>query len=147
MAVNSKQLVYLNEMGIALWQRKNNPSIADTKLCAPSTATNIEEQQPAHELKNETAIDVIEVSLSTLNQSQLFRDILTLLGCTTADISEHHQYLDCGLFNWQFSSNQEISYKNNQLFTPTIEKISGDSECKKRLFATIFEHNLMQNNQ
>lgn len=147
MAVSSKQFVYLNEMGIQLWQRKSIPTIDESHSSHASTSTETQELQNSPELKDETKSDVINVSLSALAQTQCFQDILTFLGCSSADFSEHHDHFDCGLFNWQFSSSNDINFQNNRLRTPNIEKISANIEIKKSLFSTILKHDLFLKNQ
>jgi len=127
MAITSRQFDQLCEMGINLWQKRdlNSQNKEDSK-------------QYAHQNQQ---------SLDNLAKKTIFSDILLSLNLTVGEISAQNNYLDVGMFNWYFISEDteqatqpvqnKISYTGNKLITPSIDTIAQSATLKKQLWHTI----------
>lgn len=126
MAITVKQFEQLNEMGISLWQSRTTEKTDDS-------------QQISYLAQSQK-------SLTNLFDQTLFNDILRCLNLTIGEIKAQDNHLDAGLFNWYFidkvfdTEDEEkttISYIDNKLTTPCIEKIALSAQLKKQLWHTV----------
>jgi len=123
MNINQHQFEQLTEMGISLWQQRTTPSQNDT---VPSQS------------KNNPVIDLDE-----LTKQQLFNDILLAAGLSIGEVDHQGDHLSLGLFNWYFTKNSvdKIQWHEQQLFTPSISKISTSPVLKKQLWQLLSKYN------
>jgi len=124
MSIDQRQFEQLSEMGIKLWQRRETPESANTAKLNKET----------YQVTN----------LTTLVKNQCFNDILRAFDLTIAEITQQADHLDLGLINWYFidsiddkEDEDQITYLNNKLVTPTISLISQSNKLKKLLWQTI----------
>ncbi len=121
MSITQYQFEQLTEMGISLWQSRTCDNHSDTT-------------------KAET-INYLDVDLAMLAKQQLFTDILLAAGLTIGEVRHQGDHLDLGLFNWYFTAEQpqsqsssQLQWKEQQLFTPSIDNISKSPALKKQLW-------------
>jgi DNA polymerase III psi subunit len=130
MAVNQRQFDQLTEMGISLWQHKVVPG--------KHNSSNIDNDKPVINYLEQT-----EKTLSDLFTKQIFIDILQSVDISIGEVSHKENHLDLGLFNWYFNSTENdkaaIYCDNNNLFSPSIAKISQSPTLKKQLWQTIIK--------
>jgi DNA polymerase III psi subunit len=128
MAVNQRQFDQLTEMGISLWQHK--------LVTSKYNSSNIDRNKLVMNYSEQT-----EKTLSDLFTKQIFIDILQSVDISIGEVSHKEKHLDLGLFNWYFNSIENdkaaIYCDNNNLFTPSIAKISQSPALKKQLWQTI----------
>jgi len=123
MSITSKQLTYLNEMDIQLWQKKDQLKVQNV---------------PKESCTEQTLSDsLLTISLDELQSKQLFLDVLRSLNCSLDDISQQEKQLDLAQFKWQFSENEDVILIDNILTTPSLETISHCVELKKALWQTL----------
>ncbi|MEW6992122.1 DNA polymerase III subunit psi [Colwelliaceae bacterium 6441] len=121
MAVNSRQLAHLNEMGITLWQRK----------AITSQPAKIKQQLP------------LLITKEALINQRIYVDIIQSLQLSLVDITFEKYHLDLGLFNWKFTDSDQVSFEDSQLITPTLLEISKSVTLKKQLWQLFNKHNLI----
>jgi DNA polymerase III psi subunit len=128
MAINQRQFEQLTEMGISLWEHKI--------VAGNHNSSNKDNGKAAIDYLAQT-----EMTLSDLLTKQVFIDILQSVDISIGEVSYKKNHLDLGLFNWYFNSteNNEIAIycDNNNLFSPSIAKISQSPTLKKQLWQTI----------
>ena len=123
--MTNRQFDHLKEMGIFLWQRKTlSESNMDETTSLPSQEKNT-------------------LSLDKLFENRAFSDILKALGINTEAVSLQNNHLNLGSFNWSFLDDPSMTYQNNHLITPSIQKISQSSDAKKALWQFFIQHNLI----
>lgn len=116
MSISQQQFDYLNAMGIKLWYPK---------------AQNVDAKSENNYLTPDKLV---------LEDSLLFSDILDCLELSFAELNIYQQYIDCGLFNWQFTENNEITFANNTLVTPSIKQFQQQPQLKQALWKTIQQY-------
>ncbi len=124
MSINQKQFEHLTEMGISLWQRRT--------------------QQASNKNQAKNVSNYLAVDLTELAKKQLFTDIVLAAGLTIGEVKVKEDHLDLGLFNWYFTTEQsttELSWQEQQLFTPAIDIISQSSSLKRQLWGILSRHN------
>jgi len=117
MSINQHQFEQLTEMGISLWQHRTSGTPSDKIETQPKGYLNID--------------------LKDLASQQLFNDIVLAAGLSIGEINHQSDHLNLGLFNWYFtekSSNNEIQWLEQKLFTPSITEISKSPALKKQLW-------------
>ena len=134
MTVNAKQLSYLNEMGITLWQRRslseNNVNLECNQV--KPDASSIETEQ-AHDQS-------VIVELASLKESTFFNDLLIALNVTSEQVFQSGpNRLDIKDFSWTFHKNADICRHINQIKTPELINIQNDSQLKKMLWLTLYK--------
>lgn len=133
MTINQQQFDQLTEMGISLWQSKRDEP---TKSALNSMTAR---HKKVHPEKSYVALN--NTLLTELCQQQCFIDILQLFDITIGEVTLKNNHLDCGLFNWYFTTNtfdKSSPYcMNNNLFSPSIALITQSPALKKRLWQTI----------
>ncbi|MDO6428496.1 DNA polymerase III subunit psi [Thalassotalea sp. 1_MG-2023] len=118
MAINEKQFVYLQEMGIELWQRK-------------SIAT----QNANVEKSSQTDISVHSVEINQLLTERFFLDTIQAIAFKPSSFTQvSPNKLQCDDFIWQFVNEAAIDFENNVLTTPPITDFIRQPTLKKRLF-------------
>ncbi len=115
MSINHRQFTLLQEMGIALWQKKSLPVIKDIPL-------------------------VLDVNIEALSQYNLFNDIVLSLGLSLGEINCEQNQISLGLLNWQFREQSDISIDSNMLITPEIKKIQQSPQLKAQLWQKLQEY-------
>ncbi|MBU2894245.1 DNA polymerase III subunit psi [Colwellia sp. D2M02] len=128
MAINTRQFDQLTEMGISLWQKRTK-----------KTEQNHAQVTTHYQMPN----------LESLTNNRCFNDILLAIDLSIGEVTQQEQSLNLGLFNWFFFSNDanasvnqedktaEITYRDNQLFTPSINQIANSPTLKKALWHTL----------
>ncbi|MEI6895711.1 MAG: hypothetical protein V5789_14025 [Colwellia sp.] len=117
MSISQHQFEQLTEMGISLWQSRSRDNQDNAKQAL--------------------SINYIDTDLAELINQQVFTDIVLASGLSMGEISHQGNHIDLGLFNWYFSENSpqsEILWRDQQLITPPIEKISTSPRLKKQLW-------------
>lgn len=117
MAISEKQFVYLQEMGINLWQRKSisAPEVKDT-----SSQTDGSEHT---------------VEINDLLSQRFFLDIIHALALQPADFSQvSPNKLQCDDFVWKFINDATIEFENNLLTTPPVSDFLQQPALKKHLY-------------
>jgi DNA polymerase III psi subunit len=122
MSVSKRQFTLLQAMGIELWQRKN---IAEVEA---SVSVN----EP----------EILAIDSLNIKGSQLFSDIIHCLGLSIGEITYLEHKLDLGLFNWQFSMSDEISFTESTLQSPVLSSIESSPQLKRQLWQKIQKNNL-----
>jgi len=123
MTVSSRQFNHLTEMGIQLWQRKSL-ALESAELEEPDQAS-------------------VEICFSSLLQSQFFLDILSCLNVSQDEVIQEKNTLRLGLFNWNFTLDNSIDFKDNTLFTPELSAMTASKLLKAQLWQTIVKNNLL----
>ena len=123
MSITQRQYNHLQAMNIPLWVRKD---ITDKD---ESTG------------KNEHS--AVEIVLEELIVDRAFQDILQCVGITGAEISYENCHLNLGLFNWQFTNNDSITFEQSLLSTPPIDMLIKTPQLKRQLWQIINEQNLV----
>jgi len=147
MSINKRQFTLLQAMGITVWQRRelsNHSSplaVPDNKVLSSeqvnvSTDENTTQTSSAEKQKPPLH-SVIVIDLTSLLKQPLFKDIISCLGASSADISIEHNQIDLGIINWQFTSNDSIEFDHNCLKTPHLTIIANSPTLKKSLWQTI----------
>ena len=128
MSINQSQFEKLTEMGISLWQSRTDvEGLENLPINTP---------------------DYIHIDLAELTKQTLFRDILLAIGLSIGEVSNQEKYLDLGLFNWYFFSNEPlnkaqsqplntIQWLDQQLITPTLAEIAMSPALKKQLWQVL----------
>ena len=127
MTITSRQFDQLSEMGISLWQSRNNNS-------------HDNEDSEQYTLQTQQSLDKIA-------KKTIFSDILLSLNLSIGEINVQNNHLDVGMFNWFFidkdteqlaeDEQKAITYTDNKLITPNIETIAQSAILKKQLWHTI----------
>lgn len=120
MTITKRQFTQLQAMGIELWQLKN--TIEDIST---------------------TTVDYLEIELSSISESRIFNDIINSLGLSVGEVSCENNSLSLGLFTWQFSQQEEVSFTQQHLVTPAIEILKKSPKLKQTLWQTLQEHSLI----
>lgn len=121
MSINSHQFEQLTEMGISLWQRKS-----------------VDNSNTAEENTDATTHKYDEIDLHALSKLQFFNDILLCSGLSIGEVTQQGDHLDLGLFNWFFDVEQsDIRWTEQQLFTPSMDKVSKSPQLKKQLWQVL----------
>ncbi len=125
MTISKRQFQHLSEMGIDLWHARANSKPTEDE----------QEKQP------------ITLELAELAKDKFFADILTSLSLSIADITEKHDHIDLGLFNWFFYDDiANLSYQHAKLITPSLDEIKHSAMMKKQLWQLISNHLYEQTN-
>ena len=138
MSITKRQFDLLQAMGINVWQRrdlstqKNGNNTRSETNKAPSQGAS-----PKTSDENKPATKTININLQALRNEQLFNDIIRCLGVNSSDLTAQNNQVDLGLFNWQFSHNQEIEFSHNCLKTPELTTLAHSPEMKKLLWQSI----------
>jgi DNA polymerase III psi subunit len=117
MSINHRQFTFLQEMGIALWQKKES-SVID---CPPKA---------------------IDIDFKILSQHTLFNDVILCLGLSLGEINCENNQISLGLLNWQFAEQSDISIDRNILITPEIKNIQQSPQLKAQLWQQLQEYTL-----
>ncbi|WP_286235095.1 DNA polymerase III subunit psi [Thalassotalea sediminis] len=120
MTINKKQFVYLQEMGIPLWQRKSNkqPALSEEAI-----------QQP------DTTDEDLVINIEDVINQRLFLDTILALNLQPADFTQvSPNKLQCDDFIWQFNNNEHLEYTHNVLSTPVLSAFIDNPKLKKRLY-------------
>jgi DNA polymerase III psi subunit len=117
MSISHRQFIILQEMGIALWQQKETPTIE----VLPST---------------------LDVNIKILSQHTFFNDVILGLGLSLGEISCDKNQISLGLLNWQFRNQSNISIDSNMLTTPEIKTIQQSPQLKAQLWRQLQEYTL-----
>lgn len=125
MSINQQQFDQLTEMGISLWQLRDN----------------------ANQSKNTSAQlkEYLSIDLKALASQQLFCDILLSTKLSIGEIIQQNDHLDFGQFNWYFideSEKAEITWHDQQLFTPSLADIAQSPVLKKQLWQILSNHHV-----
>ena len=123
MSISQRQFDHLTEMGISLWQHRNQvQAIPNTKITEQS---------------------FIHVKLADIAKQQFFGDVLLSIDISIGEVKEHNNHLDLGLFDWFFvdsnQKNEEIHFQQNSLYTPSLAQLSEQPELKQALWKMISE--------
>ncbi|ASP48834.1 DNA polymerase III subunit psi [Cognaticolwellia beringensis] len=155
MSINKRQFDLLQAMGITVWQRRSLTSRNSLSANSPKTENSTEQnndttpavnsqllsksnQDISHDASQKSAPDEsIAINLNALLKQQLFKDILSSIGASSADLSITHNQIDLGIINWQFTQNKNIEFKHNCLKTPDLETLANSPELKKYLWQSI----------
>lgn len=153
MSINKRQFNLLQAMGITVWQRRE--LFGDDSLSAKSVATvqnavqdNNSITADTPELSSTLALDKNQnqhtvnaqasaIDLKALLKHPLFKDIISSIGASSADLSIAHNQIDLGIINWQFSDSERIEFKHNCLKTPDLTTIANSPALKKSLWQSI----------
>tara|TARA_R110002050_G_scaffold161821_3_gene291588 strand:+ start:94 stop:495 length:402 start_codon:yes stop_codon:yes gene_type:complete len=131
MSVNQRQFDQLTEMGISLWQSKDNNFTDNSSNQLAIT-------------KGDDFIAQDNLSLLELTKQTIFTDILQAIGVSIGEITAQKDHFDLGLFNWYFSAKKHdthtIQCEHNLLITPHISLISQSPKLKKQLWLNISKH-------
>ncbi len=122
MTVSKRQFTLLKEMGINIWQQKK-----------PSDNQENSNVQAVHEADSVNN-DLIKVDLNKLSKQQLFTDIIQSIGLSIGEVTLEDAYLNIGLLNWQFTTNNELTLKNNLLTTPPLAVLAQSTNLKSELW-------------
>ncbi|MFT5634924.1 MAG: DNA polymerase III psi subunit [Cognaticolwellia sp.] len=151
MSINKRQFDLLQAMGITVWQRRalsgQNSLSADSSetvqiteqasdsinAVTPQSSSTPDQDTTQQTLHNKN----IAVDLKTLLKHQLFKDIISSIGTSSADLSITHNQIDLGIINWQFTANKNIEFKHNCLKTPDLTTLANSPELKKSLWQSI----------
>ncbi len=124
MSITSRQFDKLCEMGISLWQHKdeNNKTIDDL----------VKSQH------------ICAINLQQLTQHPLFSDIMLSIGLSLGEVTQQNDHLNLGLFNWYFTSNEnaQIQWSEQQLITPSLDNIAQSPTLKKQLWHILSNHDV-----
>ena len=123
MTVTKRQFTLLNAMGIDLW-------------CSRSASKELDIEH------TETAEKYLDINLDILKDSALFNDILLSVNLSVAEINFQENMLDLGLFNWAFSPEKEITFKQNRLTTPDMDTLASSPKLKSQLWQAICEQKI-----
>lgn len=119
MAITQRQFNHLNEIGITVWQRRNTSNTNSPSNNASSSSLPL------------------AIHYNELIKLTLFTDILQCIGISIGEVNIENNVIDLGLFNWQFSENDLITFDNNILSTPAITAFETSTKLKKDLWRTI----------
>ena len=151
MSINKRQFDLLQAMGITVWQRRalsghnslsaefvktvENTEQANALINAvtPQSASTPDQDTAQETLHNKN----IALDLKTLLKHQLFKDVISSIGASSADLSIAHNQIDLGIINWQFTPNKNIEFKHNCLKTPDLTTLANSPELKKSLWQSI----------
>jgi DNA polymerase III psi subunit len=116
--MSPEQFKKLNVMGIALWQYKL------TDEC-PNNATT----------DGDSTVHLETIKTDDLKQSQLFNDCLRAIGLNFTDIQIKTDHINLGWVNWYFSTEETISYNQEQakLITPVLTQLT-EPKLKRALW-------------
>ncbi|WP_286269500.1 DNA polymerase III subunit psi [Thalassotalea hakodatensis] len=118
MAINEKQFVYLQEMGINLWLRKS-----------------ISAQSAVVDESSQTDISAPSVEIDQLLTERFFLDTILAMALKPSSFTQvSPNKLQCDDFIWQFVNEATIDFENNVLTTPPITDIFQQPALKKRLY-------------
>ena len=114
--LSERQFSHLQEMDISLWRQRK-----------------VKEQ----------------VQGLTINQQELvndatFTDILIALSLSHSEINIADNSIDLGLFNWVFHQQQEITFEQSTLSTPSMDELKQSASLKRQLWQCLWLHNLCQ---
>ncbi|MBA6391716.1 DNA polymerase III subunit psi [Colwellia sp. BRX10-3] len=151
MSINKRQFDLLQAMGITVWQRRGLPGQNSLSAESSETVQNTEQAndsinavtpQSSSSPEQDTAQQTlhnknIALDLKTLLKHQLFKDIISSIGASSADLSIAHNQIDLGIINWQFTANKNIEFKHNCLKTPDLTTLANSPELKKSLWQSI----------
>lgn len=155
MSINKRQFNLLQAMGITVWQRRALPS--HDSLSANATATEKNAAQDRHlstadtpDLSSKISLDKnqtndqhtassvpVAMDLQALLTHKLFKDIISSIGASSAEVSIANNQIDLGIINWQFSDKDHIEFKHNCLKTPDLTTIANSPALKKSLWQSI----------
>lgn len=121
MTVSKRQFTLLQEMGINVWQQKNKLNSQDNSAL----------QTPPEEV---TAKSNDNINLKDLIEQQLFKDIIQSIGLSIGEVTLEESYVNIGLVNWHFSTDNELSLKNNLLTTPYLQELAKSTVLKNKLW-------------
>lgn len=124
MGMTHQQFSYLSEMGIALWQHKEN---------SKENATKQSEDNPSL---------LLSITLEQLTTTQLFKDIIVHLGFDASELEVKNNILKIGLFTWCFCTDETLLFENNLLKTPPLSELSKNKTNKVTLMKIFEQHNL-----
>ena len=132
MTLSKRHFTLLNAMDIPLWCRHvSTTSSGDVQ----KINTAVTQESPTDSL--------ITVDFESLCNNPLFSDILLSLNLTLEAVKPQESKVDCGLFHWQFSSKNALSFQQNILTTPSLEILAQSHTLKRQLWSLIIEHNLL----
>ena len=153
MSINKRQFNLLQAMGITVWQRRE---LSDDDSLSAKSATPVQNAvqdsnsitADTPELSSTLALDKnknqhtvnaepIAIDLTALLKQPLFKDIISSIGASSADLSIAHNQIDLGIINWQFSDNDHIEFKHNCLKTPDLTTIANSPALKKSLWQSL----------
>jgi len=131
MTINSQHFEQLTEMGISLWQSRQDDVVSKSEVSR--------------------YIPQSETDLTKLHNDILFNDILLCLGITIGEVSVKADHLDAGIFNWYFTqrsteqvvgtvNSPAIHSEKSNLFTPELTTIAQSPALKKQLWQTLTKH-------
>lgn len=129
MTITKRQFNHLSKMGIDVWQQRNTPESPETS-----------------ETDNTNTLQAIALPIdsNTLTQHIMFTDILQCLELSIGEIIIENNIINLGLFNWQFTNTDIISFAHNTLSTPDINTFITRKNLKKDLWITIQQEILIQ---
>ncbi|ARD45350.1 DNA polymerase III subunit psi [Colwellia sp. PAMC 21821] len=142
MSINKRQFELLQAMGITVWQRRSLTSRNSLSANTSGAEHNSEQNTDtitavASPLSSKSHQESIAIDLKSLLKQPLFKDILSSIGASSADLSVAHNQIDLGIINWQFTQNKNIEFEHNCLKTPDLETLANSPELKKSLWQSI----------
>ncbi|SES93792.1 DNA polymerase III subunit psi [Thalassotalea agarivorans] len=118
MHLNHRQFAIIKESGATVWQTKDSAAATQT--------------------------DSLAIDFDLLKTSSLFQDILTALNLSIGEVTLADNTLHCGMFNWQFTPSEAVSFDQSTLITPPLEQLSQQAQLKRSLWQIITKHQLIQ---
>ena len=114
MALSEKKFNYLSEMGIDLWQQRDDGNMTTSE--------------------KKTEDNYLSIEHSAIEHSRLFDDVLTALTLTKGDYTIKSTTITFEFFDWHFSKGNDISFENSKLVTPPLSTIGLSTLLKKGLW-------------
>ena len=150
MSINKRQFNLLQAMGITVWQRRElskQNSISSTVTATQQNSAEVSETsysdkssksaQQSNVSQNQELSNKVVIDLDALLKQPLFKDIISCLGASSADLSIVNDQIDIGIINWQFSKNTDIEFKHNCLITPELTILANSPALKKSLWQSL----------
>ena len=143
MSISKRQFNLLQAMGITVWQRRELLALNDSNETKTTSQTATPLTGQANSSENQTknsdasAVSIAALDLSVLLKAQLFNDVLTCLGASSADLAIEHNQINLGIINWQFTADNTIEFEHNCLKSPDLTTLANSPVLKKALWQSI----------
>lgn len=166
MTISARQFTHLQEMGIAVFQRKDlQVSDSDIRgqddstlstaqqtnnIAAPQSIAIGTDKSSANHVDNEStnasatsaSFSVAIPTMAELSESQLFKDLLIHLSLSIGEVELTAEHINLGFINWRMLADEQkdctaINLTNGLLISPSLQTVSQSVALKRQLWSTL----------
>lgn len=166
MTISARQFNHLQEMGIAVFQRKDlQVSDSDIRgqddstlstaqqtnnIAAPQSIAIGTDKSLANHVDNEStnaiatsaSFSVAIPTMAELSESQLFKDLLIHLSLSIGEVELTAEHINLGFINWRMLADEQkdstaINLTNGLLISPSLQTVSQSVALKRQLWSTL----------